>query len=170
MTAGERSMDQSNRKTGGTEPVSAQELFPVIKELLAEGRQAAFTVTGMSMWPLLCHGRDQVVLEACDPGQLAVGDILLFRAPPGNYLLHRVTALRPGQFQATGDGNFFRDGWFSNSCVQGRVVRLIREGKHIDCGGGTYRAACRVWMHLFPVRKWLFAGWFRIRKYVRPSA
>ena len=37
--------------------IASKELFSMIEELLAEGRQAAFTVTGMSMWPFLCHGR-----------------------------------------------------------------------------------------------------------------
>ena len=36
--------------------IASKELFSMIEELLAEGRQAAFTVTGMSMWPFLCHG------------------------------------------------------------------------------------------------------------------
>ena len=44
--------------------ISSQELFSAIGELLAQGRQAVFTVTGMSMWPFLCHGRDQVVVQA----------------------------------------------------------------------------------------------------------
>lgn len=31
--------------------ISSEELFSAIEELLAENRQAVFTVTGMSMWP-----------------------------------------------------------------------------------------------------------------------
>lgn len=159
--------DLKKQKKGTVEFVSAQVLFPVIKDLLAEGRQAAFIVTGMSMWPFLCHGRDQVVLDVCTPEALKVGDILLFQTELGNYILHRVTALRTDRFQTTGDGNYFRDGWFSNTCILGRVVRFIRKGKIVDCRSRKYRFICRLWMFLFPIRKWFFAIWFRIRKYIR---
>lgn len=43
--------------------ISSKVLFGAIYEQLAENRQAVFTVTGMSMWPFLCHGRDQVIVE-----------------------------------------------------------------------------------------------------------
>ena len=57
--------------------VSAKTLFPIIRQLLNEHQQASFTVTGMSMWPFLCHGRDQVILDYCSLDSLKVGDILL---------------------------------------------------------------------------------------------
>lgn len=160
-------MNDYEKRNGDKEFVSAQVLFPIIKELLAEGKQASFTVTGMSMWPFLCHGRDRVVLDACLPETLMLGDILLFRTAQGNYMLHRVTALRSSQFQTTGDGNYFRDGWFPNSCILGRAVQLIRKGKNIDCCNQKYKVICRIWMLMFPIRKWIFAVWFRIRKYIR---
>lgn len=147
--------------------VSTQALFPIIQQLLNEQQKASFTVTGMSMWPFLCHGRDRVILASCAPENLKVGDILLFRTKQGNYLLHRVTALKANQFQTTGDGNFFRDGWFENECIIGRVDYFIRNGKHIDCHSLKYRILYHFWMVLFPFRRLLFAFWFRIRKYIR---
>jgi len=159
--------DDLEKSNQAVEFVSAQVLFPVIRQLLAEGRQAAFTVTGMSMWPFLCHGRDRVVLNVCTPEALRVGDIVLFQTEQGHYLLHRVTDLRPGQFQTTGDGNYFRDGWFSNDCILGQVIRFVRKGKYVDCCSLKYKILCRFWMFLFPVRKLIFVIWFRIRKFIR---
>ena len=103
--------------------ISSQELFSAIGELLAQGRQAVFTVTGMSMWPFLCHGRDQVVVEACKPEEIRVGDVVLLQTYLGNYLLHRVTKIKGDCFETTGDGNCFRDGYFPFSVVRARVVR-----------------------------------------------
>ena len=130
--------------------ISANVLFPAIEVLLAEGRQAAFTVTGMSMWPLLCHGRDQVVVEAW-----------------GNYLLHRITKKTNSGVVTTGDGNCFRDGEFSFSRIRAKVVSLVRNGKVIKCSGWKWKVMSQIWMALFPARKLIFAVWFRIRKYVR---
>ena len=147
--------------------ISSKVLFPAIQELLAEGRQAAFTVTGMSMWPFLCHGRDQVVVEACQPDMLRRGDIILLQTYLGNYLLHRITRKTGGGVVTTGDGNFFRDGEFPFSRIRAKVVSLVRNGKVIECSGWKWKVMSQIWMALFPVRKWMFAVWFRIRKYVR---
>lgn len=90
-----------------TKRLAPELLFAAVEEQLALGRKASFTVTGMSMWPFICHGRDQVVVTACDPDSLRVGDVVLFQTPLGNYMLHRVTALGPDAFETTGDGNCF---------------------------------------------------------------
>lgn len=141
-------MNERMKKTG----VHASDLFQTLLPLLEEGHFAEFTVSGMSMWPFLCHNRDQVVLAACDQASLAVGDIILFQTPLQNYMLHRITALREDAFETTGDGNCFRDGWFPRDCVRARVVRLVRKGKTIDCGNRFWRFLFRVWSRLFPIR------------------
>lgn len=147
--------------------ISSEILFSAITEQLAEHRQAAFTVTGMSMWPFLCHGRDQVVVEACQPDMLRRGDIILLQTHLGNYLLHRITRKKGDGVVTTGDGNCFRDGEFPFSRIRARVVSLVRNGKVIECRGWKWKVMSQIWMALFPVRKWMFAVWFRIRKYVR---
>ncbi len=149
--------------------IPARVLFPLIMEQLAQNRQAAFTVTGMSMWPLLCHGRDQVTVESCIGEDLRTGDIILLQTPFGNYLLHRVTKITKKGVETTGDGNFFRDGTFPISCVRARVVCLTHRGNEIVCSGWKWRLASYLWMKLFPFRKPLFTVWFRIRKWFRPS-
>lgn len=149
---------------GHQELISAKELFSAIEELLAQGRQAAFTVTGMSMWPFLCHDRDRVIVESCDPNTILKGDIVLLQTSLGNYILHRVTKITDIGFETTGDGNCFRDGEFPFSCIKAKVVRLIRKGVSIECGSRKWRALSQIWMNLFPVRKGIFFVWFSIRR------
>ena len=150
-----------------TKLISAELLFSAAEELLAEGRQVAFTVTGMSMWPFLCHRRDQVIVEACQLDTLRKGDIILFQTQLQNYLLHRITKITPHGFVTTGDGNCFRDGEFPFSCVKAKVTSLIRNGKKIKCSGWKWNTVSQLWMALFPIRKWIFKIWSRIRKYIR---
>lgn len=147
--------------------ISSKELFSAIEELLAEGRQAAFTVTGMSMWPFLCHGRDQVIVEACRSDMLRKGDIILLQTPLQTYLLHRITKITADGFVTTGDGNCFRDGEFPFSCFRAKVTCLIRKGKRVRCSGWKWNALSRLWMAMFPVRKWVFNARFHIRNKVR---
>lgn len=138
--------------------ISSQELFSAIGELLAQGRQAVFTVTGMSMWPFLCHGRDQVVVEACKPEGIRVGDVVLLQTYLGNYLLHRVTKIKGDCFETTGDGNCFRDGYFPFSAVRARVVRMIRKGRNINCDSVYWKLVFFFWRQMFPVRKQLLGA------------
>lgn len=147
--------------------ISSEILFSAIAEQLAEHRRAAFTVTGMSMWPFLCHGRDQVVVESCQPDSLRRGDIVLLQTHLGNYLLHRITMITSDGFVTTGDGNYLRDGEFPFSCVMAKVTCLIRNGKRIVCSGWKWKFVSWLWMLLFPIRKGIFNAWFLIRKYFR---
>lgn len=135
--------------------ISSEDLFSAIAELLAEQKQAVFTVTGMSMWPFICHGRDQVVVEACNSDMLKKGDIILWCTPSGKYLLHRITTLSENCFETTGDGNCFRDGIFPRSCIKARVVKIIRKEKTIDCSSPFWKIVFHIWMWFFPLRKWL---------------
>ena len=132
--------------------LSATELFENIRQLLHEGYLATFTVTGNSMWPLLRHGRDYVILESRAEKPLKKGDIVLFMPVEGRYLLHRIDWVNKDRFRTTGDGNCFRDGTFNQDCVVGRVVTLVRKGKKISCTNGLYRLTSRIWMSLFWAR------------------
>lgn len=147
--------------------IQSEVLFRVIEEQLAEGRKASFTVTGMSMWPLLCHGRDQVILEKTEKDQLKKGDIILYRISEGHYILHRMTRLEKETFQTTGDGNFYRDIPMPYESIVAKVCKIIRDGKEIDCDAWRWKLFFRIWMFLFPIRKWMFRIWFSIRKYIR---
>ena len=135
--------------------ISSEVLFSAIQDLLAENRQAVFTITGMSMWPFLCHSRDQVIVEKCDPKTLKIGDIILFELPGSKYILHRITRMQGEWIQTTGDGNYYRDRFFPASCVRAKVIALIRKEKNIDCEVWTWKLIFRIWMLLFPVRKYL---------------
>lgn len=133
--------------------ISSEILFAAIEEQLAENRQAVFVVTGMSMWPFLCHGRDQVIVEKCDVSKLKKGDIVLFQTPLGNYILHRITKLYEYGFATTGDGNCFRDGVFPYFCIKARVVSMIRKDKELKCDSYFWRLIASIWMALYPFRK-----------------
>ena len=147
--------------------ISSRLLFSAISEQLAENRQAAFTVTGMSMWPFLCHGRDQVIIEKADMKNLKTGDIILFRMTEEHFVLHRITRLNKTSFQTTGDVNLFRDSEMPYDCIVGKICKIIRKGKTIDCGTVTWHFLSRVWMMLFPIRKQIFSLWSLVRPFIR---
>lgn len=50
--------------------ISSSVLFAAIEEELQNRHQASFTITGMSMWPFLCHERDKVIITSCAAADL----------------------------------------------------------------------------------------------------
>lgn len=147
--------------------ISSKDLFDLILEQLANHRQAAFTVTGMSMWPFLCHGRDSVVLEELGKRKVKKGDVVLYRISEEHYILHRITKCYENGFVSTGDGNCHRDPYVPYGCIVARAVKFVRPHKTIDCDKWFWRIIFYIWMMLFPIRKYIFAFWFKIRKYIR---
>ena len=101
------------------------ELFNVVLKTLQEGKMVSFTVTGMSMYPFLCHGRDRVIVGKTDQNHLQKGDIVLLKTNSGCYLLHRITKITENSIVTTGDSNCFRDGIFPLSCVVAKVIAVI---------------------------------------------
>ena len=148
--------------------ISAKVLFAAISEQLACDRQAVFTVTGMSMWPFICHVRDQVIVAPVKTENLRTGDIILFRASEETFLLHRITHLDADFFETTGDGNLFRDGKFPYHCIIARAEKVIRAGKTIDCSSPVWKMLSGIWMLLFPIRSSVFFLWSHLRKYIIP--
>ena len=132
--------------------ISADILMPEILNLVNDGHKASFIVTGMSMWPFICSGRDQVIIESCNIYDIHVGDIVLLQTPLCNYLLHRVTNIKKDSFETTGDGNCFRDGYFTYECLKARVTELIRKNRTINCNSLYWKFIFRIWMVLFPFR------------------
>ena len=138
-------------------------LFEEIKNQLAAGRMISFTVTGMSMWPFLCHGRDQVVIKLLGEENLKKGDIILFQTSNGKYILHRITRIKDDKIQTTGDGNYYHDGWITKECVIAKVDHIMRKGQKILMTDHKWRVLSDLWMRLFFIRKFLISGYLKLK-------
>ena len=143
--------------------IDNQILFSEIEKMLAEGRQASFTVVGYSMYPFLVSGRDSVVIEHPGASKPRKGDIVLFKPLPNRYMLHRVTRLTQEGFETTGDRHTFRDGVFPYESIVGRVTAIVRKGKTIPCSDLWYRFLVMIWGLILPFRTVLIGTWGKIR-------
>ncbi|MBR4287736.1 MAG: hypothetical protein IKT55_08545 [Clostridia bacterium] len=126
---------------------------PAIQEMLSEGMDVEFTITGNSMWPLLKHERDTITLTLCNGENVKKGDIILFEALPSKYLLHRATGVSKSSFESTGDRNTFRDGTFPKACIIGKAVKITRKGKSRKTKSPLIRLYSFFWMNTYPLRK-----------------
>ena len=139
-------------KAQRTRLMPSQALFGSVEQLLQEGYDADFTVTGNSMWPLLSHKRDRVTICSTEKMRPKKGDVVLYCPQPGKYLLHRIHRMETDRFVAAGDGNCFVDGTFPVSNIVGVVVQLHRKGKTLRAHSPMLRFWGWVWIGLYPVR------------------
>jgi ATP-binding cassette subfamily B protein len=101
-------------------------------ELLKDGRTTLFRMQGNSMYPILKEG-DVGLVQACDPEQLKVGDIVVFKMGE-KYVAHRLLRIqRKGTltfYTARGDKNLFNDPPFTAEALAGQI-RQFRRGNHL---------------------------------------
>ena len=77
------------------------ELWPIIEEVISSGGEFRLTPYGTSMLPLLEPGKCTVVLV--EPKEIKKGDIVLFVRASGQFVLHRVVAVKKDYYNMCGD-------------------------------------------------------------------
>ena len=79
--------------------------FSRVEAEIAGGHPVKFRLKGWSMFPLLCDGRDEVVLYPCTEDELRPMDVVLFRYN-GRHVLHRIIRREGARLYIRGDGSF----------------------------------------------------------------
>ena len=108
--------------------------FTIVKQMLDENGQAGVRVTGMSMWPMLYHKRDSVVISKPAQAGVRVGDIVLFDRRNGRYALHRVIHKGKTCFAMAGDHQRYIDRRLPYEQIVGVVTQINRNGRMLKRG------------------------------------
>lgn len=140
------------------------ELMPLIRERLAAGESVRFSPHGTSMLPMLKDGRDQVILSPL-PDKLKKYDLPLYQRENGQYVLHRITKVRD-DYTCMGDNQFVPECGLQHSQMIGVVTSFVRKGKEYSTDCLRYKAYCRFWCAVRPIRRILLKirNVFRIHK------
>ena len=144
---------------------SMEELGPLMRGYLEEGKSLRFTPKGTSMLPMLREEIDSVVLSPVS-NPLRLYDIPLYQDSQGRYVLHRIVATMADGYICRGDNTY------QNECVpHGQIVAVItafyRGEKKITTDAGCYRLYCRLWCGLYPVRRFLYRGINWLRRHMK---
>lgn len=131
--------------------VDTFEYVSVLKELVEEGREVSMLISGSSMSPFLCHGRDQVYFKAPDR-PLRVGDMVFFQRRSGQYVLHRICKVKDGSYYIVGDAQTAIEGPVSREQIFALVTRVQRKGRILAPGDFWWEFFARVWVRLIPLR------------------
>lgn len=131
--------------------VDTFEYVSVLKELVEEGREVSMLISGSSMSPFLCHGRDQVYFKAPDR-PLRVGDMVFFQRRSGQYVLHRICKVKDDGYYIVGDAQTAIEGPVSREQIFALVTRVQRKGRILAPGDFWWEFFARVWVRLIPLR------------------
>lgn len=143
--------------------IKLEEIMPVIEEKLLSGGTVEIPITGTSMLPLLVEGRDSVILTAYK-NKLSKYDLPLYRRADGKYVLHRVLKAENGVYTMCGDNQWVMEKGITDKQIIGVACEINRNGKSFRTDSGRYKAYCRIWKMLLPIRKYIVAIRGKLKK------
>lgn len=138
--------------------VDTYEYMKIVQELLAEGRDVPLVVTGNSMLPFLVHERDQILISRIDR-PLKKGDMAFFRRKTGQYIMHRIYAIKRERengeenYYFIGDAQTVIEGPIDRDQIFGVINVVYRKGKHLEKGSFWWFFFEHIWLHMIPLRK-----------------
>ena len=138
-----------------------EQLIPEVISLIEQGHTVTLPLRGFSMRPFLEDNRDKALLTK--PDRLKVGDPVLAEVRPKFYVLHRIIAIDGERVVLRGDGNLACEHCLRKD-IKAAVIGFYRK-KHnyIDRTDGLkWRLYSRLWLFLFPVRRYLLAFYRRV--------
>ena len=128
-----------------------------IEDVLAREGVFVGTTAGSSMWPLLRHRRDTVVIRPC-AARLRAGDVPLYRRGDA-YVLHRVVEVLPDSYVICGDNCAELERGVRDEQMVGVLESFYRGERPVSLDSRAYRAYVRAWRALCPLRR----AWKRMR-------
>lgn len=121
------------------------------REVLEKEGFLVSTTTGFSMHPMLKDRRDTVIIKKTQ-GRLKKYDVAFYES--NNHLvLHRVIQVLDNGYLIRGD-NCFVDEMIDESQIIGVLDVFYRKDKKMHVSDFLYQVYCRIWVLLYPLRKW----------------
>ncbi|GEM_PF-1341672 len=97
------------------------------EDIIAEQGRLIYTNVGDSMFPVI-RERDLLIIEAVKE-PLKVGDVPLYKRDSGQYVLHRIVAIKKGKYSMKGDNRTFIEKGITDKHIIGVLTGIVRNGK-----------------------------------------
>lgn len=124
-----------------------------LKEALQEQGRIVSVPVGVSMWPMLIHRKDHIVIETVKE-PLKRYDVPLYQRGNGHFVLHRIIKVcGNGQYIINGDNVWRKEYDITDEQIHGVLVGFFKGDVYIDCekskGYRIYVIICRM---MYPIR------------------
>jgi len=138
-----------------------------LSPLMEEGCKIKIPLKGLSMYPFIVGGRDEVMLSGIGDRPLKKNDIVLYISSDGTQVLHRIHHIGKNGYFMLGDAQTVIEGPIQRENIYAIAETIIRKGKAISCSNLLYRAASCTWLALRPVRPFIIRAALRILSFIR---
>lgn len=119
--------------------------FSWVESEIAKGHSVQFRSKGVSMYPLIVGGRDEILLSPCSSKELAPMDVVLFKYR-GKHILHRIIRREGHALTMQGDGAYVAKEECTVDDVIGKVQAIIRpSGKVISVDSWRWKVPSYLW-------------------------
>lgn len=127
-----------------------------VAELLSEGHSVKIRIDGMSMFPFIKGGKDEVELVPYQRNTVIPKGSGVFFRWKEQYMVHRLVKLDGGKFYMMGDGNLKQIEKVDDEDILGILQTIFRQdGSCIDCTGKQWRCRGLWWYRLRSIRRFL---------------
>ncbi len=127
----------------GKKGVRLEELFPIIEEKLRLGGSVTFRPHGVSMRPLIRQGKDSVTVGALDKTP-QVGEVIFYRRPDGQFVLHRIVGEDKNGYVLCGDNQRILEHGVKPEWIIGILTAVSRKERTIVCDSKEYKRYVKV--------------------------
>jgi hypothetical protein len=114
--------------------------------------EMTYSNVGISMMPLLKQGRDLFTVRKKGSERCRKYDVVLYRRPPSNYVLHRVVQVRKDDYVILGDNCINKEYGIKDSDIIGVMTSYIHNGKKRNIDHLGYRIYSWIWVNFASVR------------------
>lgn len=122
--------------------------FGWVESEIAQGRSVRFRSKGVSMYPFIRGGRDEILISPFYDMELSVMDVVLFKYK-GQYVLHRIVGRDGDLLTLKGDGSFKEKEVCSVGDVVGVLKAVIRpSGKVVEVDSWKWKFYSRIWCRM----------------------
>ena len=119
--------------------------FSWVETEIAEGRSVQFRLKGISMYPLIRGGKDEILVSPCSSEELAPMDVVLFRYQR-RHVLHRIIRREGNWLTIQGDGSYVAKETCTVDDVIGKVQAIIRpSGMVISVDSWKWKLPSYIW-------------------------
>ena len=125
---------------------------------------------GVSMRPMLRGGRDYFTVRAKDGQRCRRGDVVLYRRPPGEYVLHRIIKVRPDGYVILGDNCEQLEPGIRDEDVLGVLTDFVRKDRAHRVTDPGYKLYAFLWLHTASLRIIIKKTYSRCKRALRRLA
>jgi len=146
--------------------VCLDDVMPLIRESLEQGKSVRFMPRGTSMLPMLRQGLDSVILSPLPARKLNKYELPMYQRENGQYVVHRI--IKVGKtYTCMGDNQFRKERGLTQEQMIALVTGFTRDGKEHSVEELSHRLYCRFWHYSRPIRfVWRHVLW-RVRRIFR---